>query len=275
MHLFLDASGDDGSSFSDSPGQGSSRGYTVAILCVDDGNLMAARKVMLDVKKDAGLRPTDELKHSKVRYTARWPRVKEGLQALPVRVFVTHIQKDRLDSTDNMLDTSQRLMAGAGHTLLIERAFTSTDATPPHLVVDRMKESEQWLIQTFLKTPTHAFPEHTIQFKDSKSESLLQAADIWAGVFRYAWEDYFRNHSTQPCAVCLTRSSPLCVHKRQRKPHPVLGLLEPFANKLEVGSSGRASGHSFWIVPRRIDMYMLDCLGFDRGKWAKRKQPSG
>lgn len=262
MHLFLDASGDDGMSFSDTPGQGSSRAFTVAILRVEDADLSKARDVMRTVKRVANLRPRDELKYNQLRRTSRWERVKEAIMDLPAHVYIHHIQKDRV-APGEFGDVHSKQLPAFGHVFQLTN-LVAANLEGVVVTIDRMKKQEELLVGSFLNLQGSTA---TVRFSDSKADDLLQAADIWAGFMRTGLETYFANPKTHmPCRACLHKSQPLCRYKRRHELHPTVQQITPLFRKL--ADNGQIA-YSTGLVsnPVRFDLYMIDCLGFHRGKW--------
>ncbi len=212
--VFVDASGDDGFSFHETSGNGSSFTFVVSCLAIDpndfeyDCNILEQIKTALHLPIDAELKSTTLKRHrfSSDAYS-HLQNVKGDVFSFIV--FKKAIQKSNDENLRALCDTSTKQLSGLTHSFPLY-ALTKThiirEGQKVLVVIDHMKKSEtESISKNYHLFGIDSLINSRIIYRDSKSKQfpLIQLADAIAGSVRAYFE---KNLITTPiqrfCQLC-------------------------------------------------------------------------
>lgn len=206
---YVDGSGDDGFSFSDINGQGSSSCFTVAVFVSKVEDINHNIDVLNQCKTLAGHQDyNSELKYTRVRRHYNAEKIMGTMTSkIKGELFVFNAFKRR------DMDPSQKpYLTAICHTFPIEKlpGFYQDTANSFCVVVDRMKKVEQDGVVSILdRSDSPVSQEISLCYMDSKDANtpLLQVADYFAGMMREAFESAYDDskvfESIRCCQVCF------------------------------------------------------------------------
>lgn len=218
--VFVDASGDDGFSFRETSGDGSSFTFVVSFLAIEPKDFEHNCGVLNAMKDALHLSHDKELKSTTLKRHRFSRDAYEELSNIKGNVFsFVAFKKAIYESHDDTLknafcDTSLKILSGFTHTFPIY-ALTRTgiinEGQKVLVVIDHMKQAEteiiakchkQFGISTLIKSD--------IIYRDSKSKKfpLIQLADAIAGSIR----NYFEHTLS---SIPLQRYCAFCEHQKQ------------------------------------------------------------
>lgn len=216
LYAYVDASGDDGFKFD----EGSSVCFVVGVFLCSGKEVQHNKKILLDVKKALGMKPSDELKYSTLRRHRRRKLAYELLSGLQGAALVHVTIKTKLKDPQ-WLNPKTKFLSSLTHAFpVVELSKIISDPGKLRICIDRMKKVEEENVDYLIKELFHQrrpeLPLPKPDFRDSKSTKLLQIADYVAGATREFFEVYEGRDKKLPCPLCRPRR-PLCSYKRKRK----------------------------------------------------------
>ncbi|MBQ2803116.1 MAG: DUF3800 domain-containing protein [Lachnospiraceae bacterium] len=220
--IFVDASGDDGFSFRETSGDGSSFTFVVSCLAIDPADFEYNCNILNQMKDALHLPHTSELKSTTLRRHRFARDAYKELDNIKGNVFSLVAFKKELQNSPNpidreLCDTSTKELSGLVHSFPVY-VLTETKFLPEGarvlIVIDHLKQAEAEAIEKSYDNLgiSKAIDCDTI-YRDSKSEKfpLIQLADALCGSVR----NYFEKTLTSPldiqlyCKACdLTQRAP-------------------------------------------------------------------
>lgn len=204
--IFVDASGDDGFSFNENSGDGSSYTYVVSCLVITPEEFEHNCSVLQNTKNALNLSYETELKSTTLRRHRFANDAFNELSKIQGDVFSFVVFKKDLakkamnDDIKEILETKD--ISGLSHVAplfaLSHTKLIDNDAKVL-IVIDHMKKTEQEAIDRWLETfkIENKF-NCTLIYRDSKSKKfpLIQLADAIAGTVRNYFESTFNDSKT-------------------------------------------------------------------------------
>lgn len=220
--VFVDASGDDGFSFRETSGDGSSYSFVVSFLAIDpkdfdyNCNILNAMKDALHLSHDKELKSTTLKRHRFARDAYKELAKLKGnvfsFVAFKKAIYESHDEELK----ETFCDTSFKMLSGFTHTFPIY-ALTKTgiidEGQKVLIVIDHMKQAETEVIaKCHKKFDIPSLIESDIIYRDSKSEKfpLIQLADALAGSVRNYFESTLSPSSLQKYCNSCERQKGMC-----------------------------------------------------------------
>ena len=236
--VYVDGSGDDGFSFSDEKGKGSSNCFTVAMFVTKVEDVDHNIQVLNECKVLAGHQDmNNELKYTRVRRHRNAPKIMDVMSSRikgEVVVFNAFKRRD--------MDSSQKdYLTTVCHSFPIEKLpeFYQDTIDSFCVVIDRMKKVEQEGLSLALdRVNSPVSKEISICYMDSKDSNtpLLQVADYFAGMMREAFEAVYDDivvfDSLRCCEMCFrsrllsraAREPSRCLYKKRKLKLPRVAI---------------------------------------------------
>lgn len=233
-NAYVDASGDNGFKFN----KDSSICYSVAVFICKESDEPWNKDVLYNIKKLLGVKPTDEIKYSRVR------RHKYSSES---HKLISEVRGTLISwiSFKRKLDPS-KFFTSVIHTFPIEKVPQVVGTNHVGTIyIDRMKMPEEMGVHylTELETATTIETDNgtvrigqKVKFEDSKKIKLIQLADFYAGAIRYFFEEYDKRTIKLPCNNCISlriksknKKLNLCKHLIKKRPLSGIELIKPFA----------------------------------------------
>lgn len=219
--VFVDASGDDGFSFGETSGDGSSFTFVVSCLVVnpEDFNyncdILNKMKDALHISHEKELKSTT-LKRHRFSQDAYAELAKIKGDVFSFIAFKKALQKSKDPSEQELCDTSTKELSGLIHSFPIF-ALTRTGILPENArvltVIDHLKKSEvESIAKSFKKFDIPDLIDCETIYRDSKSEKfpLIQLADAICGTIRNYFEKTLNSIPIQKyCQIC-NRQKAMC-----------------------------------------------------------------
>lgn len=244
--IFVDASGDDGFSFRETSGAGSSFTFVVSCLAINPEDFEYNCNILDQMKDALNLPRTSELKSTTLRRHRFADDAYKILNNIKGDVFSLVALKKELQQSINPLDkelceTSSKALSGLVHSFpvyALGKTNTLPKGTHALIVIDHLKQTEAEAIKnTYDNLGIHDLIDCDTIYRDSKSEKfpLIQLADALCGSVRNYFEKTLTGLDIQHyCKGCEHFPRPLCTKgsalKAWRKiqftesEHIVLGL---------------------------------------------------
>lgn len=234
---YVDGSGDDGFSFSDDKGQGSSDCFTVAIFISDVEDIDHNISVLNECKKLSGHKDsTSELKYTKLRRHPNSEKVHDLIfSQIKGTVIIQNAFKRYHMSPDN-----KKYLTAICHSFPISKLqeLYKDDCENVCVVIDRMKKHEQDGVIDGVKhlQENDSKISAKIFYMDSKDKNtpLIQIADFFSGMYRECFELVYSSKSGldkfKGCNACFrygniakARREPVrCIYKKRKTKIPNL-----------------------------------------------------
>lgn len=289
--VFVDASGDDGFKFASERGKGSSRVFAVAVLMLDGNRVPAAEEALLEIKKLAGVRPTDEIKFTTVRRSSKRAAILRRLFAIDCRLIFWVAIKERIDDPE-LRDPSKKLllqMVQAFPVSSIPEQIPNTFAGNIRVYIDRQKMvGDEKGIQRYIDQMLHSgrtvssghVPKMETTFEDSRRVKLIQLADLFSGYVREFFENLNADSLSYQCRSC-NPNRVLCKYGRTKTIPPQLRPLSRIAKLLARDDNLLfLRGLTLFPLDLMYDYWPIQCLvgktgpqraGKRAARWAKRR----
>lgn len=196
--IFVDASGDDGFSFKENSGDGSSYTYVVSCLVISPNEFEHNCTVLQSMKKALNLSYETELKSTTLRRHRFSDNAYSELSKIQGDVFSFVVFKKDLaqkainEDIREIVETKE--ISGLSHVaplFALSKTKLIEDDAKVLIVIDHMKKTEQAAIDRWLKifNIENKF-SRTLIYRDSKSKEfpLIQLSDAIAGTVRNYFE---------------------------------------------------------------------------------------
>lgn len=276
---YVDGSGDDGFSFSDDKGQGSSNCFTVAIFISDVDDIEHNVSVLNECKKLSGHKDsTSELKYTKLR---RHPNSGKIHDLIFSQIKGTVIIQNAFKRYHMSPDDKEYLTAIC-HSFPIAKLqeLYNDECENVCVVIDRMKKHEQEGVIDGVEQlqENDANISTKIFYMDSKDRNtpLIQIADFFSGMYRELFELVYLNKSDfDKLKVCYTcfhaghikrarKELVRCVYKKRKINIPELlkKRLYESGHLLYKNSSNNALLYGINMLPPKLSPYFtfIDCI---------------
>ena len=267
--VFSDFSGDDGTKF----GRGSTSCLTLAWLATREDDVEHNERVLFQIKKAVGCRPTDELKYVSVK---SHPRNKDAtlriLGSLKVDVSCVTVFKKPFLEQDNdprFADPRTKMLVVVMQSFpfsgLIKDLREHYGDVRPRIVVDEVhwRQTQDDII-ALLSEEEEWFSRESFQFRPSGAVPLLQIADIFCGAVREFCEG-IETQTLPPCHVCRTRNfKPRDCGWRRKGRRPdgfnVMSAIYPLL--LRAPGATYRIPHGLYFLPDSMNnkLEFIDCL---------------
>ena len=220
--LFVDASGDDGFSFRETSGDGSTFTFVVSCLAIDPNDFDHNCNVLNKMKDALNLPRTSELKSTTLR---RHRFARDAYIILnDIKGYVYSLvafKKELQNSTDplyqGLCDTSSKVLSGLVHsfpTYALSKTQILPEGARVLVVIGHLKQTEADAIKAaYDSLGISEIINCDIIYRDSKSEKfpLIQLADALCGSIRNYFEKTLTPLDIQLyCKGCSLVSHPLC-----------------------------------------------------------------
>lgn len=202
---YVDASGDDGIKF----GKGSSSCYAVATFIVKKEDIPFNEDLLLEIKKSAGLKPTDELKYTTLRKKRNFSQILNLLTRAKGQLITWIAFKEAITDT-SLIDPKKKLLSSMCHYFPI-RSIKNLSIDNILIAVDVMKKVEMDTLSALINHGlisdcSEANITYDLKFYDSKNKdfTLIQLADVFSGILRSTADDlYLHKKFMFTCANCF------------------------------------------------------------------------
>ena len=220
--LFVDASGDDGFSFRETSGNGSSFTFVVSCLAIDPEDFEHNCNVLNKMKDALHLPRTSELKSTTLRRHRFAHDAYNILNGIKGDVFSLVAFKKELKNSpnandQNLYNSPNKELSGLVHSFPVY-ALTETSILPKDarvlIVIDHLKQAEAEAIEnTYAVLGIRERINCDVIYRDSKSEKfpLIQLADALCGSVRNYFEKTLSPLDIQLyCKACDQLPRPVC-----------------------------------------------------------------
>ena len=219
--VFVDASGDDGFSFHETSGNGSSFTFVVSCLAIDpidfqyNCNLLNKMKTALHLPVESELKSTTLKRH---RFSFDAYSILQNVKGdiFSFVAFKKAIQKSHKKNLQELCDTSTKQLSGLTHSFPLY-ALTKTqiiyEGQNVLVVIDHMKKTEtESVSKNYHLFGIDNLIHSDIIYRDSKSKKfpLIQLADAIAGSVRAYFEKKLETTSIQRFCQLCGRSKDVC-----------------------------------------------------------------
>lgn len=197
--VFVDASGDDGFSFRETSGNGSSFTFVVSCLVIDPENFEYNCKILNQMKDALHLSQTSELKSTTLRrhrFSQDAYRIMSNIRGdiFSLVAFKKELQESSDPDDRELCVSPTKELSGLVHSFPIY-ALNQTNIIPEGtrvlIVIDHLKQAEAEAIEnTYNILGIHNLIDCDTIYRDSKSEKfpLIQLADTLCGSVRNYFE---------------------------------------------------------------------------------------
>ena len=220
--LFVDASGDDGFSFRETSGNGSSFTFVVSCFAIEPKDFQHNCNILNQMKDALHLPHTSELKSTTLRRHRFASDAYKVLNNIKGDVFSLVAFKKELQSSADPLDRElcnplSKELSGLVHSFPVF-ALSKTRILPEGarvlIVIDHLKQTEAEAIEkSYNNLGIHELIDCDTIYRDSKSEKfpLIQLADALCGSVRNYFEKTLTPLDIQLyCKGCNLTPRPLC-----------------------------------------------------------------
>ena len=220
--LFVDASGDDGFSFRETSGNGSSFTFVVSCLAIEPEDFDHNCNVLNQMKDALHLPRTSELKSTTLRRHRFSRDAYKVLENVKGDVFSLVTFKKELQNSTNpyereLCDSSSKILSGLVHsfpTYALTETKLLQEGARVLIVIDHLKQAEAEAIEnTYNILKIYERINCDIIYRDSKSEKfpLIQLADALCGSVRNYFEKTLSPLDIQQyCKACDLLPRPTC-----------------------------------------------------------------
>lgn len=222
--VFVDASGDDGFSFRETSGDGSSFTFVVSFLAIEPKDFEHNYKVLNAMKDALHLSHDKELKSTTLKRHRFAQNAYTELAKLKGNVFSFVAFKKAIYESQNQelknvfCNSSVKILSGFTHTFPIF-ALTQTGIIDENqkvlIVIDHMKQAEtEAIAKCYEQFSISSLIKSDIIYRDSKSEKfpLIQLADAIAGSIRTYFENTLSEKALQKYCISCNRKKRMCTN---------------------------------------------------------------
>lgn len=266
-NIYMDLSGDPGFNFA----RGSTPTLTSAALLENQDWEAQNRKIVLDAKELIGCHARDELKYTTVKRKGKQIEVLRVLSRLRVNLYSLPYIKTRvtnLSTTDmNVVAQAMPILNAMEHMigqLGVKRVNIYADASNPTL--EKMVSE---LVAHFRSDEKKVFAIDGVDFEDiefvnSASNQMIQAADIFAGaIAEFAEANMDRLHAK--CRTCNNvyrglRRKRECSGNKPRRRTQKVELFDEMRGLFACDANSWIIPSGFWASPDGKDWSFIDCI---------------